>query len=174
MILIPAIVGGLTVGAAVAAMALRDLVRASLCLVASFAGLGVLYLGLGAEFAAFAQLLVYVGAVAILILFTVILTRGGEPDGEPHLAHPIAALVAAVAVFAVLASAIVGAKSLDAGRTDAPEVSVKDIGDKLSGGYALPLETLALLLTAALIGAAVVALREPASKPAEDGDAPEA
>ena len=59
-------------------MTLRHLVHCALCAAAAFAGLAMLYLQLDAEFVGFAQLLVYVGAIAILIVFAVLLTRGDE------------------------------------------------------------------------------------------------
>ena len=71
----------MTLAGGVAAMTMRRLVHCALALVVSFAGLAALYLNLGAEFAGLAQLLVYVGAIAILIVFAILLTRGGE--GEP-------------------------------------------------------------------------------------------
>ena len=71
-------------GLAIAAMALRQLVHCALCAAAAFAGLALIYLQLDAEFVGFAQLLVYVGAIAILIVFAVLLTRGDEVrPGEP-------------------------------------------------------------------------------------------
>ncbi len=78
MTLLFAILAGLTVGAAVAAMTLRNLVHSALSLTVSLVGLALLYLNLGAEFVGFVQILVYVGAVAILIVFAVLLTRSGE------------------------------------------------------------------------------------------------
>src|ERR1051325_9530743 len=72
----------LTVSSAVAAMTLRNLVHCALALAITFAGLAALYLQLSAQFVGFAQVLVYVGAVAILIVFAILLTRSGEPSGE--------------------------------------------------------------------------------------------
>src|SRR6266480_659123 len=74
-----AILAVLTVGSAVAAMTLRNLVHCALALAITFAGLAAIYLQLSAQFAGFAQILVYVGAVAILIVFAILLTRSGEP-----------------------------------------------------------------------------------------------
>lgn len=74
-----AIIAGLTVGSAIAAMSLRNLVHCALSLVVTFAGLAALFLQLNAQFVGFAQVLVYVGAVAILIVFAILLTRSAEP-----------------------------------------------------------------------------------------------
>ena len=72
------ILGLLTLAGAIAAMSLRNLVHCALALTVAFAGLAALYLQLDAQFVGFAQILVYVGAVAILIVFAVLLTRGTE------------------------------------------------------------------------------------------------
>ena len=73
-----AIIAVLTIAAAAAAMSLRNLVHCALALTVAFAGLASAYLQLDAQFVGFAQILVYVGAVAILIVFAILLTRGGE------------------------------------------------------------------------------------------------
>ena len=86
-----AIIAGLTVGSAIAAMSLRNLVHCALSLVVTFAGLAALFLQLNAQFVGFAQVLVYVGAVAILIVFAILLTRGAEPGSAPLLCSPAAA-----------------------------------------------------------------------------------
>src|SRR5438477_10520278 len=63
---------------AVAALSLRNLVHCALCLIVTFAGLAALFLVMDAQFVGFAQVLVYIGAVAILILFAILLTRSSE------------------------------------------------------------------------------------------------
>ena len=77
-----AILAVLTLAGAVAAMSLRNLVHCALALTAAFAGLAAVYLQLNAQFVGFAQILVYIGAVAILIVFAILLTRGGEPPRQ--------------------------------------------------------------------------------------------
>src|SRR5713226_2890235 len=72
----------MTLAGAVAAMSLRNLVHCALALTVTFAGLAALYLQLNAQFVGFAQVLVYVGAVAILIVFAILLTRGSDPAGQ--------------------------------------------------------------------------------------------
>jgi len=72
------LLGIVTLAGAIAAMALRNLVHCALALVVAFGGLAALYLQLGAQFVGFAQALVYIGAVAILIVFAILLTRGSE------------------------------------------------------------------------------------------------
>jgi NADH-quinone oxidoreductase subunit J len=156
-----AIIAVLTIAAAVAAMSLRNLVHCALALTVVFAGLAAAFLQLDAQFVGFAQILVYVGAVAILIVFAVLLTRGGEaPEKSVYSATGLWGLLVAVAVFGTLAWAITNSF---AGRREPQEkavATVQQIGDALMTKFVLPLEVIGLLLTAALIGAVIVAMRD--------------
>ncbi len=160
----------LTLAGGVAAMTLRRLVHCALCLTVAFAGLAALYLNLGAEFAGLAQLLVYVGAIAILIVFAILLTRGGDDKAEPSFSPAGAAgVVLAAAVFAVLGWAIVTSGILhQAANPAAPPAPMRSIGLALMQRYVLPLEVIALMLTAAMIGAVILALREKRPQPEQD------
>jgi NADH-quinone oxidoreductase subunit J len=102
-----AILAGLTVGSAIAAMSLRNLVHCALSLVLTFAGLAGIYLQLNAEFVGFAQILVYVGAVSILIVFAILLTRGDASAAPAPIATATPWAVAiAVAAFATMTGAV--------------------------------------------------------------------
>src|SRR6478752_4184716 len=72
------LISALAVGGALAAVLLKNLVHCALALTVAFLGLALLFLRLDAQFAGFAQILVYVGAVAILVVFAILLTRGSE------------------------------------------------------------------------------------------------
>src|SRR5262245_7795398 len=98
------IIAILILAAAIAAMTLRNLVHCALALVGAFGGLAAAYLQLSAQFVGLAQVLVYIGAVAILIVFAVLLTRGGETPERNVFSSgwKWGALVAAL-VFAALA-----------------------------------------------------------------------
>jgi NADH-quinone oxidoreductase subunit J len=156
-----AIIAALTIASAVAAMTLRNLVHCALALILTFAGLAVLYLQLDAQFVGFAQILVYAGAVAILIVFAILLTRSGDeaPAAIFSSTWAVGVCVAAV-VFAVLAVMICSSRALTTELPPAPQATVRQIGDRLMSQYILPLEVVGLLLTAALIGAVLIALRE--------------
>jgi NADH-quinone oxidoreductase subunit J len=150
-----------TLLSAAAAMSLRNLVHCSLSLVATFAGLAALYLQLHAEFAGFAQILVYVGAVAILIVFAILLTRSGDAPQEAVLAPGWAVGVAVSAlVFMALGWAVLNSHALVKDTPPAMDASVANIGDALMTRYVLPLEVVGLLLTAAMIGAVIIAMRD--------------
>jgi len=147
--------------AAAAAMTFRNLVHCALAMAVSFVGLAAIYLNLGAQFVGFAQILVYVGAVAILIVFVILLTRSGEPSSNAILAPGwLAGLGTAVAVFAVIAWAVLRSGVAGSDASGAPEVTVREIGDALMTRFVVPLEVIALLLTAAMIGAVVIAMRD--------------
>jgi NADH-quinone oxidoreductase subunit J len=155
------IIALLIVGSAVAAMSLRNLVHCALSLALTFAGLALAYLQLQAQFVGFAQVLVYVGAVAILIVFAILLTRGSEPE-EGGILSPgwLWGLGIAALTFVVAGGAVLSSKLLPAIQGKTPAATVKQIGDQLMTKYILPLEVIGLLLTAALIGAVIIALRE--------------
>jgi len=120
-----------------------------------------MFLALGAQFAGFAQILVYVGAVAILIVFAILLTHNSEtPKDGVYSKNWFVGLVIAAGVFAVLGWAVLGSVRALPNETATPAVTVLDIGNALMGRYVLPLEIVALLLTAALIGAVIVAMHE--------------
>jgi NADH-quinone oxidoreductase subunit J len=153
----------LILGGAIAAMTLRNLVHCALCAAGAFAGLAAIYLQLDAQFVGFAQLLVYVGAIAILIVFTVLLTRGAEiqPGVSTTSPAPWMGLFVGALVLACLIWSIVSSPSLVRPPSQTVQAPVKQIGEQLITQYVMPLETIGLLLTAALLGAVVIALREP-------------
>lgn len=160
-----AIIAALTLGSAVAVMTLRNLVHCALSLMLTFVGLAALYLQLNAQFVGFAQILVYVGAVAILIVFAILLTRGIEPPEQKIFSSSwIGGLAVAVAVFAVLTAAVASSSVQQHLMPPATDVSIHQIGDLLMTKYVLPLEVVGLLLTAALIGAVIIAMRDEEGK----------
>jgi NADH-quinone oxidoreductase subunit J len=156
------ILAAITLTAACAAMMLRGLVHCALALAVALAGIGTLYLSLGAQFLGLAQLLVYVGAVAVLIVFVILLTQGGDRDSPPLFPArwPVGGTLVALAVFAVLAWAIFHSGVIRASAEPAPQATIRQLGAALMQGYVLPLEVIGLLLTAALIGAVIVAMKE--------------
>lgn len=159
------IIAALTFVSALAAISLCNLVHCALSVAVTFVGLALLYLKLGAEFVGFAQIVVYVGAVAILIVFAILLTKSSETSNEPRYSRGAiwSGVVAAVA-FAGLVAAISASQVSLTSSPVAPSASVEKIGQDLMSKYVLPLEAIGLLLTAALIGAVIIAMKE---KPAE-------
>jgi NADH-quinone oxidoreductase subunit J len=142
-------------------MSLRNLVHCALSLVVALAGLAALYLALDAQFVGFAQILVYVGAVAILIVFAVLLTRS---DATPKKAILTPGWMAGIAVSAMVFHARLGGAEQHghAKRKCRPRPwpPLKTSATLLMTQYVLPLEVIGLVLTAAMIGAVIIALKE--------------
>jgi NADH:ubiquinone oxidoreductase subunit 6 (subunit J) len=160
------LVAALTLAGGLAAVLLKNTVHCALAVTVAFAGLALLFLQLDAQFAGFAQILIYIGAVAILVVFAILLTRGSEtPEGGVFSRTWLLGLLIAAAVFAVLGWSILQSARALPFAAAAPQVSVHDIGNALVGRYVLPLEIVALLLTAATIGAVIVALHEKEKAP---------
>jgi NADH-quinone oxidoreductase subunit J len=159
------IIAILTIAAAVAAMTLRNLVHCALAMAVAFGGLALLYLQLDAQFVGFAQVLVYIGAVAILLVFAILLTRGGEaPEKSVFSVSWLWGGAVTVAVFATLAWAIKNSYASHREPVANVDATVKQIGDALMTKFVLPLEVMGLLLTAALIGAVIIAMRDEVKK----------
>ena len=155
------ILAAITIAGTVAAMALRNLVHCVLALTLGFAGLSALYLQLGAQFVGLTQILVYVGAVAILAVFVIMMTQHPTQTSESIFSSFwfSGSLIAAL-VFAVLGWAIHSSGLPSGIAAPHAQAAVQPIGDALMHKYVLPLEIMGLLLTAALIGAVILAMHE--------------
>ena len=154
------VLAAVTLGSAICAMSLRNLVHCGLCVALTFAGLACLYLQLNAEFVGLAQILVYVGAVAILVVFTILLTRNTEVHLPAVSRSWVAGLLVAIIVCASLVVPMMKSPSLQRTPAMTAAAPVRLIGEKLMTQYVIPLEAIALLLTAALLGAVVIAMRD--------------
>jgi len=155
------LVAALTIAGGLAAVLLKNLVHAALAVTVAFLGLALLFLSLDAQFAGFAQILVYIGAVAILIVFAILLTKGSDlPKDGVFSKTWLVGLAIAAAVFSLLGWAVLQSAPVFSNQSAVPAVTVHDIGVALVGRYVLPLEIVALLLTAATIGAVIVAMHE--------------
>ncbi len=162
------IIAGCIVGSVALALSRRNLVHAALLLVLTWASIGGFYLWAGAEFLAFAQLLTYAGAISMVVLFAVLLTRP-QPDTTeiPPESRKRAglAVLAAGAVGAVLFKAISASQFATPPSESAPTVTVRQLGEVLMREHAAALLIVGLILTIALIGATTVAAaRKPESE----------
>ena len=160
------LLSAITIAGGLAAVLLKNLVHCALAVTVSFAGLALLFLSLDAQFAGFAQILVYIGAVAILVVFAILLTReNSSAEGSFFSRSWLVGLVIAAGIFAVLAWSIIRSAAALPNQAAAPAITVHAIGDALMGRYVLPLEIVALLLTSATIGAVIVAMHEKEKQP---------
>ena len=148
---------GATYGGALAAATLPNLMHAALCLVLALLGLASFFFLLGAEFVGLALVFIYIGAVAVLIVFTILLTRR---DSKEHYGFNWSGVLIALAVFAGLSWAVLKTQSLSVVPPHIRTLTVKQIGQALMTGYVWPLQCIGLLLTAALIGALVLVMEE--------------
>lgn len=151
------IIAVVTLAGALAAACLRKLVHAALWLVLAFLGLAAFYFLLGAEFVGLVQVFVYVGAVAVLIVFTILLTRREDEDAA---GFNWGGVIVALAVFGGLLWSILKTSSLSIASAAIEPLTVKRIGEQLMTNYVWPLQCVGLLLTAALIGALVLVMEE--------------
>jgi NADH-quinone oxidoreductase subunit J len=157
------LISALTIAGAVAAMTLKNTLHCALALTIALAGIAFLFLGLDAQFVGFAQILVYIGAVAILVVFAVLLTRSGESLLPAKRARTwLAGLAIAAVTFLVLGWSVLASLYGLPNETAAPSVTMQQIGNALMGPYVFPLEVVAVLLTAATVGAVIVAMHEKA------------
>tara|TARA_B100001971_G_scaffold196785_1_gene204901 strand:- start:285 stop:839 length:555 start_codon:yes stop_codon:yes gene_type:complete len=135
----------------------RNVVHAALYLVIVLAGAAGTFILLGAEFVGVTQVLVYIGAIIVLFLFGIMLTKGsfGDDDDVDGERRSMAAMVGAL-VLAVMAAALVDTFR-DAELSRAQPSLTADVGDLIFSQYIVPFEAISVLLLAALIGAIVVA-----------------
>ncbi|MBI4597478.1 MAG: NADH-quinone oxidoreductase subunit J [Candidatus Omnitrophica bacterium] len=134
---------------------LRNLFRAALSLGLVLLGVAGLFILLEAEFLAFVQILVYVGAILTLVVFAIMLTAKRQlAANAPASRQQGPAAVAAVGCFAALCSATA---PLAAARSSADAASLSSLGQGLMTTLVLPFEIVSLVLVAAMVGAIAVA-----------------
>ncbi|MFG1926542.1 NADH-quinone oxidoreductase subunit J [Cryptosporangium sp. NPDC048952] len=156
-----AALGVVVVGAALAVVTTTHVVRAGLWLVVTLGGLAGVYLVLTAELVAWVQMLVYVGAVVVLLLFAVMLTRapiGASPDLDR--ARWPAFLVGGGSAAALIVLLIDAYRWSTIDLDDVPAGTAEQVGTEIFRQWVLPFEVLSVLLLAALVGAIVVSARK--------------
>ncbi len=149
-----ALLGGLGV------LFLRNLFHAGLSLILSLFAVASLFVLLGAEFLAGVQVLIYVGAVAVLILFAVMLTQRITARRVRRYTRAVIPAALLTLVLAVVTALVMIKVELPA-MAPIPEASaIDDLADQLLSTYLLPFEVISLLLLGALVGAIVLARKE--------------
>jgi NADH-quinone oxidoreductase subunit J len=149
----------------------RNPVHSALSLVATLFAIAVLFLNQGANLLAAVQVIVYTGAIVVLILFVLMLLgvdREDDLETEPLVGHRVLAAVSAVAVLGLVLAVVIlggddlatGARSVTEPLADGADVTdIRQIGQQLFTNYVFPLEVTAGLLTIAVVGAVVMARR---------------
>jgi NADH:ubiquinone oxidoreductase subunit 6 (subunit J) len=147
-------------GAALLVVTMRDIIRCGLAMMVSFGALAGIYVILGAPLIAAAQVIVYIGAISVLILFAIMLTQTkAAPSRLVFQTQAVPAAISAIVIAVVIALAI--------GATDwgeVPErvrVATDAMSQVLFNDFVLPFEIVSVLLLAAVIGGVFLAKREP-------------
>jgi NADH-quinone oxidoreductase subunit J len=164
------LLAALTLVCGVLAVSARQIFRAAIFLLFSLVGIAGLYFWLQYEFIAAVQIVVYVGGIVVLIIFSIFLTQqAGEKLPRQGLGRKLFGALAAFCGFALVMTQV--ARHEFRAGTDTPvPVRMTEIGQRMigteQGGYALPFEVISMLLLAAMVGCIVIALR---SKPEGEG-----
>lgn len=160
LMLVVLVVGG---ASAILVVTARNVVHAALYLVVALLSVAAAFLVLGAEFLAWTQVLVYVGAVVVLILFGLMLTRApiGPMEGEGD--NRRLALATSVALFGFLVTMIY--RGFGAIRLPLTVTRTADLGEVLYVHWAFPFMTLGFFLTVSLVGAIILARKEEGEGP---------
>jgi NADH-quinone oxidoreductase subunit J len=145
-------------GAALLVVSMRDIIRCGLAMIVCFGALAGLYVLAGATVVAAAQVLVYIGAISVLVLFAIMLTQ--TKAGPSSLVFQTQAFPAAIAsaVLALLIAITVVATDWPA--TTRQATNVVNLARRLFDGFVLPFEVVSVLLLAAVIGGVFLAKRE--------------
>jgi NADH:ubiquinone oxidoreductase subunit 6 (subunit J) len=151
------VIGIIVLSGALAAATLPRLIHAALSLVIVFVGVAAYFFLLGAEFVGLVQVFVYIGAVAVLIVFTILLTRR-DVVGDRGINW--GGVIVALAVFSGLSWTILNTKSLGIPAPQIEPVTVKQIGESLMTNFVWPLQCVGLVLTVALVGALILVMEE--------------
>jgi NADH-quinone oxidoreductase subunit J len=154
------VVAAVVAVSAVLVVTTRNVVHAALYLVAVLAGIGVNFLLLGAEFVGVTQVLVYIGAIVVLFLFGIMLTRA-PLGGDARLTGKTwpSGLLVATALAALLGYTLIDAFGDEEVPTETRQLTA-DVSDTIFGPYLIAFEVASVLLLAALVGAIVLARRD--------------
>jgi len=153
----------MTLGCAVLSVSTRQIFRAAIYLLFSLIGVAGIYFWLNYQFIAAVQIVVYVGGIVVLIIFSIFLTQqAGEKLAKQKLGRKIFSALAVFCAFGLTMLQIYEHTFIETS-DEAVTTAVKDIGQRMlntgNGGYALPFEVVSMLLLAAMIGCIVIALR---------------
>lgn len=152
-----AVLSVIVLGAAVMVVTNRNLFHSALYLILAFLGMAGLYILLEAEFLAGVQVLIYVGAVAVLILFAIMLSGRymQDPGRQLNQQWPLAAIFA-VLFFGVLTFVLLQVRWATV-QAEVPGDYLTRLGQDLMGPYVLPFEVASVLLLVAMVGAILIA-----------------
>lgn len=157
--------GGLMLAAAIGVVLGRNIIRSGLSMILSFAALAGIYVLLGAPLVAAAQVLIYIGAISVLILFAIMLTQSKSGPSRLVFHHQAWAGALAAIVLGVLLIAMVTGADWPRAIADRAVSTTDDVARFLFSDFVLPFEIVSVLLLAAVIGGVFLAKREDADQP---------
>ena len=147
-------------GCGIAVVTLRNIVHSAMAMVACFLGVAAAYVLLDAGLLAVIQILVYVGAISVVVLFAIMLTEQQRTGrGFYFNRQAVFALPLAVATFVVLTVVLVTSK-MPLTESHAHNVSLTGIANGLFSAYVFPFELVSIVLLSAMVGAIVLARKE--------------
>jgi NADH:ubiquinone oxidoreductase subunit 6 (subunit J) len=148
------------IGAAFLVVTMRDIIRCGLAMIVCFGSLAGIYVILGAPLLAAAQVIVYIGAISVLILFAIMLTQTKDaPSRLVFQTQAVPAAIASVVIAVVIALAVAATDWGEA--ANRIRLATKDMSTALFNDFVLPFEIVSVLLLAAVIGGVYLAKREP-------------
>jgi NADH-quinone oxidoreductase subunit J len=154
------IFASLMIGAALLVVTMRDIIRCGLAMIVCFGALAGIYVILGATLIAAAQVIVYIGAISVLILFAIMLTQTKDaPSRLVFQTQAVPAAIASIIIAVVIALAVAATDWGEA--TDRVRITADTLSKALFADYVLPFEIISVLLLAAVIGGVYLAKREP-------------
>jgi NADH-quinone oxidoreductase subunit J len=133
-------------------------IHAALYLVVTLTSVGAAYLLLAAEFLAWVQILIYVGAIVVLLLFSLMLTKA--PIGRDTLDNQQRGIAAVIGIGILLGLVFLLQGAFGGKKITPAPTHTAQVGASLFRGYVLPFEIVSVLLLAALVGAVVIARKE--------------
>ena len=148
------------IGAAFLVVTMRDIIRCGLAMIVCFGALAGIYVIIGAPLLAAAQVIVYIGAISVLILFAIMLTQ--TKDAPSRLVFQTQAVPAAIAsiIIAIVIALAIGATDWGEAAERA-HLTAEAMSNVLFDSFVLPFEIVSVLLLAAVIGGVYLAKREP-------------
>ena len=148
------------IGSAFLVVTMRDIIRCGLAMIVCFGSLAGIYAIIGAPLLAAAQVIVYIGAISVLILFAIMLTQTKDaPSRLVFQTQAVPAAIASIVIAVVLALAIGATDWGDAAKR--VRLTAEAMSSVLFNSFVLPFEIVSVLLLAAVIGGVYLAKREP-------------
>jgi NADH-quinone oxidoreductase subunit J len=148
------------IGSALLVVTMRDIIRCGLAMIVCFGCLAGIYAIVGAPLLAAAQVIVYIGAISVLILFAIMLTQTKDaPSRLVFQTQAVPAAIASIVIAVVIALAIGATDWGEAG--ERARLTAEAMSNVLFNSFVLPFEIVSVLLLAAVIGGVYLAKREP-------------